>query len=101
MKVKNNQGDSLNIDLVNQEASTLLVKVELPTKLIVHDTHAVVGMRPTGEHEMHIFDTINESGIRPITSSTLVISETFSSMGIHPVASNIIDDSESLMGFLD
>ena len=101
MKVKNNQGDSLNIEQVEQEVSGLLVKVELPTKLNVHDTLAGVGMRPTGEHEMHIFDTINESGIRPITSSTLVISETFSSMGIHPVASNIIDDSESLMGFLD
>jgi len=60
-----------------------------------------MGLRPITAHTFNIVDSINLSGIRPIASSALVLSSTYSSMGDRPVASNTIDDSDSLMGFID
>ncbi|NMG22173.1 hypothetical protein [Brasilonema bromeliae] len=115
--VENNQGESW--DKV-EHSSDQQTRVELPGKLEVHDTLAIsgirpvsssdlqvvetkniMGIRPTTANTFHVVDTLNMSGARPIGSSDLVISETYSVMGNRPIASNTIDDSESLMGFLD
>lgn len=115
--VEKNQGESW--DKVEQ-SSEQPTRVQLPGKLEVHDTLAIsgirpvsssdlqvvetkniMGIRPTAANSFEVVDTLNLSGIRPIGSSDLVVSETYSIMGNRPVASNTIDDSESLMGFLD
>jgi hypothetical protein len=115
--VENNQGESWDkVEQSNEEPT----RVQLPGKLEVHDTLAIsgirpvsssdlqvvetkniMGIRPTAANSFEVVDTLNLSGIRPIGSSDLVVSETYSIMGNRPVASNTIDDSESLMGFLD
>ncbi|MEL6163867.1 MAG: hypothetical protein AAFR37_08925 [Cyanobacteria bacterium J06628_3] len=69
--------------------------------LQVVETMNVMGIRPITANKMQVTDTINLSGIRPIAKSDLVVSETYRVMGNRPVASNEIDDSFSLMGFLD
>ncbi|WP_414752796.1 hypothetical protein [Anabaena sp. CCY 9910] len=69
--------------------------------LDVVETIDIMGLRPITAHTFNIVDSINLSGIRPIASSSLVLSSTYSSMGDRPVASNTIDDSDSLMGFID
>ncbi|ABA24276.1 conserved hypothetical protein [Trichormus variabilis ATCC 29413] len=69
--------------------------------LEVVETIDIMGLRPITAHTFNIVDSINLSGIRPIASSSLVLSSTYSSMGDRPVASNTIDDSDSLMGFID
>ncbi len=119
VEVENNQGNSLNTDAAGQDTNKL-VKLESPNKLEVHETLAIsgerpispsdlhvdhtmnaFGIRPIGANTMQVVDNIYESGIRPIGSSGLVISESYSVMGNRPVASNIIDDADSIMGFLD
>ncbi len=57
------------------------------------------GHRPIGANEFEIMATINESGIRPIGASSLHITEMLTVS--RPIASNDIDDSGSLMGFID
>lgn len=69
--------------------------------LQVVDTMNIMGIRPIGANTIDVVDNINLSGIRPIASSALVVSETYSVMGNRPVASNYIDDSDTIMGFLD
>ncbi|MBW4633269.1 MAG: hypothetical protein KME30_15655 [Iphinoe sp. HA4291-MV1] len=117
VEVENNQGQSLDKSSTNSDKPT---KVELPGTLEVRDTLAISGIRPVTSSDLQVVetmnimgirpiaansfkvvDTLNLSGTRPIASSDLVISETYSVMGARPIASNIIDDSESLMGFLD
>ncbi|WP_066423744.1 hypothetical protein [Anabaena sp. 4-3] len=71
------------------------------SSLQVVETMNVMGIRPIAANTIQVVDSINLSGIRPIASSSLVISSNYSIMGNRPVASNIIDDSDSLMGFID
>ncbi|BAY44110.1 hypothetical protein SAMD00079811_17040 [Scytonema sp. HK-05] len=117
--VENNQGQSLNKNNVEQNGDKSK-EIELLGKLEVTDTLAISGIRPVTSSHLQVVETknimgirpiaantfhtvgsVNISGTRPIGSSDLVISETYSVMGNRPVASNTIDDSESLMGFLD
>ncbi|ARV61875.1 hypothetical protein BZZ01_27545 [Nostocales cyanobacterium HT-58-2] len=117
VEVENNQGESLS---KLEENGDKPAQVELPGKLEVRNTLAISGIRPVSSSDLQVVetknimglrpiaantfqvvDTLNLSGSRPIASSELVISETYSVMGDRPVASNHIDDSESLMGFLD
>ncbi|MGI8503324.1 MAG: hypothetical protein ACR2LR_19650 [Hassallia sp.] len=119
VEVENNQDNSLNTNAQGQDVNKL-VKLESPSQVEVHDTLAIsgerpispselsvdhtvnaYGIRPIGVNTMHVVDNIHQSGIRPIASSGLVISQTYSAMGNRPVASNIIDDADSIMGFLD
>jgi hypothetical protein len=69
--------------------------------LQVVETYNVMGIRPIAANTIQVVDSINLSGVRPIATSSLVISESYSVMGNRPVASNVIDDSNSLMGFID
>ncbi|NJL43388.1 MAG: hypothetical protein HC935_08945 [Pseudanabaena sp. SU_2_4] len=48
-----------------------------------------------------VSELFHMAGERPVMAGTLNIGEIYSSMGTRPVASNTIDDSVSLMGFLD
>lgn len=117
VEIENNQGNSLNTDAEGQDIDK---QVLLSPNVEVHDTLAIShvrptsashlevahtmnssGIRPIGANTMQVVESIYESGIRPISSSGLVISQTYSSMGNRPVASNIIDDPDSIMGFLD
>ena len=85
-------------------AQTMMVSGERPissSNLQIVETVNIMGIRPIAANKMQVSDTINLSGIRPIAKSGLVVSETYSIMGNRPVASNEIDDSFSLMGFLD
>ena len=119
VEIENNQGNSLNTNAEGQDINKL-VKLESPSQPEIHDTLAIsgerpispsdlevdhtvnaYGIRPIGVNTMHIVDNIHQSGIRPIASSGLVISQTYSVMGNRPVASNMIDDADSIMGFLD
>lgn len=69
--------------------------------LQVVETMNVMGIRPITANTFKVVDTIQLSGIRPIASSGLAVSQTYSIMGNRPVAPNEVDDSETLMGFLD
>ena len=85
-------------------AQTMAVSGNRPissSELQIVETVNIMGIRPIAANQMQVSDTINLSGIRPIAKSGLVVSETYSVMGNRPVASNEIDDSYSLMGFLD
>jgi hypothetical protein len=63
---------------------------------------ATMGRRPIGSSTMQISEMFSMSGARPIAMSTLHIDEVYSTMGGNrPIASNEIDDSGTLMGFLD
>jgi hypothetical protein len=118
VEIENNQGNSLNTDAQGQDDKQVLL--ESPNKVEVHETLAIStvrpitashlevahtmnssGIRPIGANTMHVVDNIHQSGIRPIASSGLVISQTYSAMGNRPVASNMIDDADTIMGFLD
>jgi hypothetical protein len=59
------------------------------------------GERPVMTGTFKFSEVFNMAGERPIMAGTLNIGEIYSSMGTRPVASNTIDDSVSLMGFLD
>ncbi|WP_392482676.1 hypothetical protein [Nostoc sp. C110] len=69
--------------------------------LEVVETYNSMGIRPIGANTFQVVESINLSGIRPIASSSLVISDGYSSFGNRPIAPNEIDNSETLMGFLD
>ncbi|AFY53001.1 hypothetical protein Riv7116_0397 [Rivularia sp. PCC 7116] len=117
-KLENIKGESMSTDN-SVNADNKAVKVEPAKKevtgtlalpgqrpitssdLQVVETMNIMGIRPITANKMQVTDTINLSGIRPIAKSDLVVSETYSVMGNRPVASNEIDDSFSLMGFLD
>lgn len=61
-----------------------------------------MGRRPIGSSAMQVSEMFSMSGARPIGISTLHIDEVYSTMGAErPIASNEIDDSSTLMGFLD
>ncbi|MEG3845530.1 hypothetical protein QT971_05205 [Microcoleus sp. herbarium19] len=63
---------------------------------------ATMGRRPIGSSAMQVSEMFSMSGARPIAVSTLHIDEVYSTMGGNrPIASNEIDDSSTLMGFLD
>ena len=63
---------------------------------------ATLGRRPIGSSAMQVSEMFSMSGARPIAMSTLHIDEVYSTMGGNrPIASNEIDDSSTLMGFLD
>jgi hypothetical protein len=59
------------------------------------------GERPVMTSTFKVNQMFHMAGERPIMAGTLKIGEIYSSMGTRPVASNTIDDSVSLMGFLD
>ncbi|MGB3655239.1 MAG: hypothetical protein WBA41_29095 [Rivularia sp. (in: cyanobacteria)] len=85
-------------------ARTMKVSGERPissSDLEVVHTVNIMGIRPIGANKIEFSETMNLSGIRPIAKSHLVVSEMYSVMGNRPVASNEVDDSFSLMGFLD
>ncbi|OYD94803.1 hypothetical protein CDG76_15570 [Nostoc sp. 'Peltigera membranacea cyanobiont' 210A] len=69
--------------------------------LEVVETYNSMGIRPIGANTFQVVESINLSGIRPIASSSLVISDSYSTFGNRPIAPNEIDNSETLMGFLD
>ncbi|WP_341734736.1 hypothetical protein [Microcoleus sp. EPA2] len=63
---------------------------------------ATLGRRPIGSSTMQVSEMFSMSGARPVGVSTLHIDEVYSTMGGNrPIASNDIDDSSTLMGFLD
>jgi|GEM_PF-813831 hypothetical protein len=63
---------------------------------------ATLGRRPIGSSAMQVSEMFSMSGARPIAVSTLHIDEVYSTMGGNrPIASNEIDDTWTLMGFLD
>lgn len=111
-KLENIKGENVStenkvakVDSTKQEVTgTLAISGQRPitrSDLQVVDTVNIMGIRPIGANKMQFTETINLSGIRPIAKSDLVVSETYSVMGNRPVASNEVDDSFSLMGFLD
>jgi hypothetical protein len=59
------------------------------------------GERPVMTSTFKVSQMFHMAGERPVMAGTLNIGEIYSSMGTRPVASNTIDDSLSLMGFLD
>ncbi|MEH2330005.1 hypothetical protein [Nostoc sp.] len=71
------------------------------SSLEVVETYNSMGIRPIGANTFQVVESMNLSGIRPIGSSLLVIDESYSTFGNRPIASNEVDNSESLMGFLD
>ncbi len=109
-KLENIKGESVSTDNVKENSGkkevtgTLALPGQRPitsSDLQVVETMNIMGIRPITANKMQFTETINLSGIRPIAKSDLVISETYSVMGNRPVASNEVDDSFSLMGFLD
>jgi hypothetical protein len=73
-----------------------------PSHLEIFRTYSSVGsIRPITKSTMKISNTMTISGNRPISVSTLKVSETYVVMGNRPVASNEIDDSATLMGYID
>lgn len=73
-----------------------------PSHLDIVKTYSSVGsVRPVAKSTMKVSDTMTISGNRPIAVSTLKVSETYIVMGNRPVASNEIDDSATLMGYID
>jgi hypothetical protein len=117
VEIENNQDNNLNIDAAGQDDKQVLLEspnVEAHETLAISSvrpisaghlevTHTMnsSGIRPIGANTMQVVESIYESGIRPIASSGLVISQTYSVMGNRPVASNMIDDADTMMGFLD
>ncbi|MBE9169005.1 hypothetical protein IQ238_16275 [Pleurocapsales cyanobacterium LEGE 06147] len=73
-----------------------------PSHLEVFRTYSSVGsVRPITKSTMKISNTMAISGNRPIAVSTLKVSETYVVMGNRPVASNEMEDTATLMGFID
>lgn len=87
---------------VYQSSSPMLRRPISPRQFEIFKTFRTVGGdRPIFASQLKYEHTISESGLRPIASSTLAISQTHSIMGNRPVASNQIDDSTTLMGYID
>jgi hypothetical protein len=57
------------------------------------------GQRPVAANEFEVAATMNVSGIRPIAASSLIVTEMLTAT--RPIASNDIDDSGTLMGYID
>jgi hypothetical protein len=73
-----------------------------PSHLEVVRTYSSVGSnRPVTKSGIAVSNTLAISGNRPIALSTLNVSDTYVVMGNRPVASNEIDDSTTLMGYID
>ncbi len=69
-----------------------------PSAIIVHHTMNASGIRPVTSSGIEIFDTMSASGIRPIFASTLHVT---GNIGHRPIASNVLEESDSLMGYID
>jgi hypothetical protein len=69
------------------------------TSLHIVGSYDSAGHRPIGADEFEVSATINVSGLRPIAASHLHITDHLT--GNRPVASNEIDDSATLMGYID
>ena len=70
--------------------------------LEIVDTYSSVGSnRPISKGTVQFNNALAISGNRPIAVSTLHISENYSVMGNRPVAPNEMDDTSTLMGYLD
>lgn len=72
------------------------------TNLQISETYASVGgVRPVFASNMEVSGSLVASGRRPIVKSTLDISKDIVIMGNRPVAPNEMDDTNTLMGYLD
>ena len=69
-----------------------------PSAIIVHHTMNASGIRPVTSSGIEIFDTMSASGIRPIFASTLHVT---GNIGHRPIASNVLEESDTLMGYID
>ena len=69
-----------------------------PSAIIVHHTMYASGIRPVVSSGIEIYDTMSASGIRPISASTLHVT---GNIGKRPIASNVLEESDSLMGYID
>ncbi len=63
--------------------------------------YAIPGNRPVFASELVVRDDLTLPGGRPIVASDPALLQASLLMGGRPIASNAIDDSETLMGFLD
>ncbi|NJL66189.1 MAG: hypothetical protein HC849_00620 [Oscillatoriales cyanobacterium RU_3_3] len=73
-----------------------------PVEASEFEVVAMAGNRPIGSSAMQVSEMFSMSGARPVAVSNLFINEVYSTMGGNrPIASNEIDDSSTLMGFLD
>ena len=73
-----------------------------PVEASTFEVVATLGRRPIGASTMQVSEMFSMSGARPVAISNLHIDEVYSTMGGNrPIASNEIDDSSTLMGFLD
>ncbi|TAG95927.1 MAG: hypothetical protein EAZ09_09670 [Oscillatoriales cyanobacterium] len=73
-----------------------------PVEASTFEVVATLGRRPIGASTMQVSEMFSMSGARPVAVSNLHIDEVYSTMGGNrPIASNEIDDSSTLMGFLD
>lgn len=103
VEVAENQNDSVSIE-PNAQGKLAIAGIVRPvstSSLQVVETYNVMGIRPISANTFQTVYSMNLSGIRPVESSSLVLSSSYSVLGNRPVASNVIDDSDSLMGFLD
>jgi hypothetical protein len=103
VEVAENPNDSVSIEPLAQGklAHGGVVRPVSSGHIEVVETYNVMGIRPISANTFQILHSMNLSGIRPVESSSLVISSNYSVLGNRPVASNVIDDSETLMGFID
>ncbi len=120
MTVENNENQTVNTDTTkSEETNNKLVPAELSNKLDIRQKSAlsvrpiksselkvvqtmnVMGIRPISANTMEIVDTITASGVRPIAASHLAISKQYSLMGNRPIMIKVVDESDSLMGYLD
>jgi len=72
-----------------------------PSDIQVIETVNLYGQRPIVASDIEVLDTNSLPGHRPIVASHLQISNNHSLPGHRPIASNEIDDSTTLMGYLD
>lgn len=63
--------------------------------------YAIPGNRPVFASDLVVRDDLTLPGGRPIMASDPALLEASLMMGGRPIASNEIDDSETLMGFID
>ncbi|WP_327331389.1 hypothetical protein [Calothrix rhizosoleniae] len=120
MAVENNENQTVNTDKTKSaETSNKPVPAELSNKLDIRQNSAlsirpiksselkviqtmdIMGIRPISANTMEVVDTITASGVRPIAASHLAISKQYSLMGNRPVMIKVVDESDSLMGYLD
>ncbi|MDJ0798149.1 MAG: hypothetical protein QNJ51_15240 [Calothrix sp. MO_167.B12] len=120
MTVENNQNQTVNTDTSKSEEtsnkpvpadssnkldirnqSALSLRPIKSSELKVVETINVMGIRPIAAHSMEVVNTITASGIRPIAASNLAISKQYSLLGNRPVMIKVVDESDSLMGYLD